>query len=270
MIFHKLLPLIFLPQGLVLFLIGFLILYVIIKKTIRHKDKIFLLPTLLMAFVILWVSSTPFFASYLMETLENSTQKPTLKDIKSCDAVVILGGALKLPDYRIENREWKEQVNRFEMGLRVFKHGVPKIFFTPGRNPWLDPSIKSGGKIQLQKATERGIPKDVIFIADQMMKNTYNTHAEALGIRNLCQKNNIKKIALVTSAWHLPRSCFIFREVLGDSVEIIPTPCDFLSRQFDPHPLLWVAPDARATSMTSLAVREYLGLLWYKLTGVSK
>lgn len=270
MIFHKFLPLIFLPLGIVLSLLFLVTVYLIFIKTKRFRDKAIPILILSSSFLFLWISSTPIVASFLLNTIENEIPYPSKETLSSCKAVVILGGALKLPDSRSLTREWKEQVNRFETGISLYQNGISKIFFTPGRNPWLSSNIESGGAILSKFAIKRGVFQDDIFVGSSENDEAFNTHAEARSIKKLCESLNVSSIALVTSAWHLPRSHYIFSEVFENSITVVPVPCDYLANQFDPHPILWVSPDARALSLTSLFIREKIGLLWYKIIGVSK
>ena len=129
MIFHKLLPLIFLPLGIILSLLFFVTVYLFFIKTKRFRDKAIPILILFSCSLFLWVSSTPTVASFLLNNIENEIPYPNKKTLSTCEAVVILGGSLKLPDSRSLTREWKEQVNRFETGVSLYQNGISKIFY---------------------------------------------------------------------------------------------------------------------------------------------
>jgi uncharacterized SAM-binding protein YcdF (DUF218 family) len=73
-----------------------------------------------------------------------------------------------------------------------------------------------------------------------------------------------RRIALVTSASHMPRAAHLFRKA---GVEFVPCPADFASSD-ETHPnwaeLGW---DSESLVRSTLAVHEWLGLLWLRLRG---
>jgi uncharacterized SAM-binding protein YcdF (DUF218 family) len=71
-------------------------------------------------------------------------------------------------------------------------------------------------------------------------------------------------VALVTSAWHLPRAAGLFRRA---GVSVLPCPADFLGRaggQFHWIDLTW---DTESLVRSTFAVRENIGYLWVWLRG---
>lgn len=91
---------------------------------------------------------------------------------------------------------------------------------------------------------------------DSRASNTYES-----GI-NLKPQLQDRPFYLVTSAGHMPRSMAVF-ESLG--MTPIPIPTDFLSERewYRADPL----PSGRYLAMSDLAIHEYAGILWYRLTG---
>lgn len=93
-------------------------------------------------------------------------------------------------------------------------------------------------------------------IVEDVAPHTYNSAA------NLKQLINDEPFFLVTSAGHMPRSMGVFRK---QGMRPIPVPTDFhapknlLDADFGPSPQHLYRAD--------LAVNEYLGILWYQLTG---
>lgn len=71
-------------------------------------------------------------------------------------------------------------------------------------------------------------------------------------------------VALVTSAWHMPRSMALFR---GAGVDALACPSDFQARpNIDFRWNDWTF-DLTGLDRTTLAVHEYLGLCWLRLRG---
>ena len=78
----------------------------------------------------------------------------------------------------------------------------------------------------------------------------------------------------MTSAFHMPRSLATFRQRSG--LTVIPVACDYQlpSRALHGQPtagsvLQSLLPDAEALHMSSVALKEHLGLALYRLKGWS-
>jgi len=72
------------------------------------------------------------------------------------------------------------------------------------------------------------------------------------------------RVALVTSAWHMPRAALLFRKA---GVDFIACPADFESRG-DPG-FTWtdLGCDAESLQRSTYAVHEAIGILWLRLRG---
>jgi len=89
-----------------------------------------------------------------------------------------------------------------------------------------------------------------------------DTEEESLAIARLAGSG---RVALVTSAWHLPRAAGLFNKA---GVHIVPCPSDYVARAgrtFSWTDLGW---DSESLERSTVAAHEYLGLLWLKLRGV--
>ena len=97
-----------------------------------------------------------------------------------------------------------------------------------------------------------------------------NTHEHARNLQPLFQRERIKRVLLVTSAMHMPRSVATFRRLCPE-VQFIAAPTDFHCTE--PLPMAWyrklaaVIPTPAHLLGFSEVMHEYLGLAWYKLRG---
>ena len=95
----------------------------------------------------------------------------------------------------------------------------------------------------------------------QLIVDVRDTEDESLAVRRIVGN---EPFALVTSAWHMPRSVALFRHIgLGP----LPCPADFTARAGDDiqwQDLLW---DTGSIERSTWAVRERLGYLWIWLRG---
>jgi len=119
-------------------------------------------------------------------------------------------------------------------------------------------------------AVELGLP------ASQILLNpgSRTTAEEARDIGALGRQRGWRRVILVTSAFHMPRSLATFRQRSG--LTVIPVACDYQlpSRaQFGAPTLASVTkgllPDAEFLYLSNLALKEHLGLLVYRLRGWS-
>lgn len=97
-------------------------------------------------------------------------------------------------------------------------------------------------------------------------RDSRNTFENAVLTRALVQPKPDETWLLVTSAWHMPRSVGIFRQA-GWTVTAYPT--DFETRGTARE--LWrpILPAGRGLDLVDRMVREWLGLLAYRLGGRS-
>lgn len=75
----------------------------------------------------------------------------------------------------------------------------------------------------------------------------------------LLHPKGIRRIVLVTQAFHMPRARRLF-EAAG--FDVIPAPTELASRQQHPRNLLDWLPRPRAVMDSYYALHEWLGLLW--------
>jgi uncharacterized SAM-binding protein YcdF (DUF218 family) len=99
-----------------------------------------------------------------------------------------------------------------------------------------------------------------------------NTYQNALYTKTILDEKGLNRILLVTSAFHMPRSVAIF-EKLG--FEVIPAPTDFYitdgsvtgTQRTLVGNLLDLVPETGRLASTTEAIKEYIGILVYRLRG---
>jgi uncharacterized SAM-binding protein YcdF (DUF218 family) len=77
------------------------------------------------------------------------------------------------------------------------------------------------------------------------------------------EKNGIKNIILITSAFHIKRSMFIFEKNL-DGVEIVPAPCNFLASK-EKENFFYYIPKYYNLLKFQLWFWETIGNIYYKI-----
>jgi uncharacterized SAM-binding protein YcdF (DUF218 family) len=111
-----------------------------------------------------------------------------------------------------------------------------------------------------------GVPTDAIIRENK----AGNTREHALCLGTVLQDHHFKRVLLVTSAMHMPRSIGVFRR-LCPFIEVIPAPTDFhvTKRMSIPwyQQLVAFIPTPQHLSEFSDAMHEYLGMAYYRLRG---
>lgn len=256
----KFLPIFFYPLGLTCVLLA-----IALFRFWHHpKSSGFYL---ISALFLLLITSNGYVSQSLMKSLE--WQNLPQGELPKAEAIVVLGGGIK-PSF--PPRAW---IETNEAGDRIL-YGTK--LYLQGKAPWL---ILSGGRVEWK---EKGLPEshDMAEIATLMgvpstaiLEDTtsLNTYQNALNVRKILDNQGIQgKILLVTSAFHLPRSLLIFQR---QGIDVIPAPTDFFVTQQDLEDLyknpqmflLNLLPTAHNLEKTTKALKEYIGLIVYRLFG---
>lgn len=256
----KLLPLLLYPVGLSIVLMGFACFWVV-KRPGRSRL------VLVLAIALLWLSSTQLVSQALVRSLEAQTlaQPIQIAELPKADAIVLLGGATRSAH---PPRPWidlSEEGDRVLHTLRLYQAGkAAKVILSGGRIDWRGAGTPESEDMATV-LTALGVPSSAL-LQDPTSLNTYQN---AINVQQILRKQELKRILLVTSAMHMPRSLAIFRKL---GIDVVPAPTDFLvsNRETLDTPqarLLSLLPDGEHLRATNRALKEYLGLWIYRLRG---
>lgn len=239
--FNKLLPAFVLPIGIV----TLLVLLAAWKKW-RWAS--------ILAAVGLLGSSTGVVANALLRPLENVYPARSIASVPEADAVLVLGGIMSPGKEVGLVTEWSEAVERFEAGVEIVRRDKARVLLFTG-----DPRGSEGSALQ-REAVERGVPRERIAVIGAVG----NTADEAEQLRRYAAQHGLKRVLLVTSAWHMPRAMRLFR---GAGVAITAFPVDYRALPSRTLPYLDWIPNAGALGKTELALRECYGMAFYAVFG---
>jgi uncharacterized SAM-binding protein YcdF (DUF218 family) len=234
----------FIPSNLILILsLGGIILL------LSGKKKRFAIGLISAALILYLFWGTGFISLWFLGNLEN--RYPSLKAVdglRDMNEIVVLSGYAETDPALSPSSE----VN-VASAFRLLE--TRRIFnFLPGANVL----ITGGGDVPTimgNLLVSLGVPQSRITIEDQ----SSNTFENAVQVQKLLKD---KKFILVTSAGHMPRAMGVFKKL---GMNPIPAPTNFMSIkkcQFS-HLL----PSPLHLSYSDLAVHEYMGIAWYRLTG---
>ncbi|MGL5877118.1 MAG: YdcF family protein [Xenococcaceae cyanobacterium] len=259
--FSKLLPLFLYPLGFTC-----LLLAIALFLSLRRKRSRWLPLPIFLALLVLWLSGNAWTTNYLVKSLEWQNLPPT--EIPTADAIVLLGGATRSPEEPRQMPEVLEAGDRVIYAAKLYKDNkAPTIVISGGRIEW-----KGGGapeSTDIARLLEfMGVPTDAIVEEPDSL----NTYENAVNVSKILQQKKIDRVLLVTSAIHMPRSLLIFKH---QGIEAIPAPTDFLISKQELSELgstnegriLYLLPDTEKLHQTTQALKEYIGLLVYRLKG---
>src|SRR3989338_5313447 len=202
-----------------------LLLMMALGLYLLYRRRKFARPLLLAAFGLLWLFSTPYFAEGALRLLEARTAALGSKP-PAADAIVILGHGtyFRAPEYA-----GQDTVNGST--LLHLRYGA-KLQRETGH-----PVLVSGGKPQGNELSEaqqmRAVLEQEFRIPVRWIEDASdNTLENARYSFQILQKADIRRIYLVTHAWHMPRAAHIFRHA---GFEVVEAPTGFTTRhRIDP------------------------------------
>lgn len=256
----KLLPLLVYPLGL-----ASLLILITVWGIWRQRQRL-AMGTAIAAFLVLWAGSNAWVATELVQSLEWQNLPP--QPMPEAEAIVVLGGSTRPADYPRPWVDVMEAGDRVLHGAQLYKAGkAPRLILSGGRIHWRGgdpPESDDMAKI----AVEMGVPETDIWEEPSSL----NTYQNAVNVKAILEKEGINRILLVTSAMHMPRALAIFKK---QGIEAIAAPTDFLisERQVTEvtgsRQAIWLSllPDASNLDNVSSALKEYIGLLVYRLRG---
>lgn len=204
------------------------------------------------AFGLLWLLSTPFVADALLQSLES----PALaldSGTPPADAIVVLGGGTNFhaPEYGGDTVSYPS-LQRLRYAAKLYRDTAKPILVTGGRP-------RGNGLPEAQQM--RQVLEHEFHVPVQWSEGeSDNTLENARYSYRLLQQAGIRRIYLVTHAWHMPRAKRAFRSA---GFEVVPAPTAFTTRyQTD---LMAFVPRAEALRDSAIFMHEVIGLLWYRL-----
>lgn len=255
----KLLPLFFYPLGLAC------VLMVVALVTLGKRPR-WAVGAITLALVILLGASNGWVSSLLVRSLEAQIP-PTV--VPTAEAIVVLGGATKPALPPRPGVDLSEQSDRIFYAAQLYKQQkAPLIIVSGGRIDWTHQGGTPESADMANILSQIGVPASAI-IQDP---DSLNTYENGVNVRKILNERDIRQILLVTSAMHMPRSLLIFKH---QGIAAIPAPTDFLvsnnqlqALSSSPQAtLLNLLPDSDRLEHFTRALKEYVGLLVYRLRG---
>ncbi|MBO6716636.1 MAG: YdcF family protein [Rhizobiaceae bacterium] len=211
------------------------------------------------ALAVLVLSAWTSVGALVLHPLEDRFERP-VKIPDGIAGIIVLGGGLEgainqaRGGYEL-NRGGDRMVEAAALARRL--PGVPVIVSGGGGSLFIDgePDANSGTRLLIAL----GIEEDRLVLESR----SRNTYENAQFTRDLLQPDSSSRWLLVTSAFHMPRSAALFRKA---GFDVVAWPVDYRTTGREGFGL---ASDnaADALDATTLAIREWIGLLAYRMAG---
>jgi len=172
----------------------------------------------------------------------------------SAQAIVILGGGMspRTPEYQYQDSITGYALERVRYG--AYLHRQTRL-----------PVLVTGGQV-FHDYTPEGVLMQKTLLQEfntptrWVESKSKNTMENAIFSQSILNRDKVKRIYLVTHAWHMPRSVAAFRQA---GMEVIPAPMGFESKSTDIK-FGDFLPNAHSMAKINLWAHEVLGAIWYK------
>lgn len=229
-----------------------LLLLLALAIFLLYRRRRFARPLLLAAFALLWIASTPYCSDSALHLLEARTAVLG-KASPQADAIVILGGGtyFNAPEYAGQDTIREATLVRLRYGAKLQRETAKPILASGGKP--LGNSISEAQQMRSSLEQDFRVP---VRWTEEASEDTFENARYSFQV---LQKAGVKKIYLVTHAWHMPRAANVFRHA---GFEVVEAPTAFTTRHRT-GPLTFL-PNAESLRDSNIFAHEVIGLLWYR------
>jgi uncharacterized SAM-binding protein YcdF (DUF218 family) len=230
----------------------FIILLLLFAVFLKKRSRLF---ALLLAVLLYFFSIQPAGDLFMMP-LEDAYKPPSLTEVKAGNAYVVLGGGVNdfAPDIDGKGTLSSSALPRLICAYRLYRIDKKPIIFSGGTIFGRRPEAEIAKRVLLSL----GVNEKDIF----MEAKSRDTYENAKYVKELAEKHNIKRIVLITSAFHMKRSMLLFDNFFKETIPC-PTGYNTSKAKYD---LLSYLPNAGSIECIAVALKEYMGILFYKAT----
>ncbi len=228
---------------------GIVVLILLVALVVAWRRPLSAWKPLLLGFLVLYALSTPFLGRTLLHILEPASANPAAD--QSGEAIVVLGGGtyFSAPEYGGDTVK-AQVLERLRYAARLQRALQKPILVTGGApqgNPMPEASL-------MRDVLQRDFQVPVEWVEESSGNTLENAHASFL----MLNAAGVRRVYLVTHAWHMPRARLSFKST---GFTVIPAPTGYATR-FELTPLDFL-PRASALVDSARFFHEAIGLAWY-------
>ena len=209
---------------------------------------------LAVSFAWFWFWAMPITGKWLCLNLEKDFPIQLAEDMPSADAIVLLGGGIG----GYTNYPYAD------LGPGADRAWHTARLWKAGKAPVIIPSNVGAELADIKLLMDLGVPRDAVILENRAV----NTEENAKFVAGILAAKNAKgaKILLVTSAYHMRRSLYLFKKY-APSLECIPAATDYQVLPGKDEPFKWrsLLPNIGAFAHNNDFIHEYIGYYGYKI-----
>jgi uncharacterized SAM-binding protein YcdF (DUF218 family) len=239
-----------LPPGIILVLLAFA--FLLVRGTL---GRLFLF----VAWSALLIMSLPGVAVPMIGSLESyPALKPEQLSATDADAIVVLGATVyaSSPEYGGHSVD-DNSLKRIRYAAWLHRRTGLPVYVSGGAGE------KAPGPAMVQTLEDEfSVP------VAGLERDSRTTWENATLTEPMLRADGIRRVLLVTQAWHMPRAVEAFQRA---GVEVVPAPTGFVNRPVDRSGQTWRdqykdwLPQAQAFQISYYAIHEWLGRVYYDL-----
>ena len=209
------------------------------------------------AFAWLWFWATPLCANLALPVLSESYPLQRLDDLPQADAIVVLAGDVRAVSASNPYPRLGRTADGIHHAVRLLQAQLAPVVIVSG-------GVLGRGQTRPMAQAMRdallalGVPKDAVLVEGR----SRTTRENALFTAEIAAERGIETVLLVAYDLHMRRSMATFRKV-----GLTPVPAIYQDRGDRPFPVLDPLPSASQLNRSSFVLREWLGLVVYRLRG---
>lgn len=207
--------------------------------------------------LVLYLLSAPLVSYLLIDGLQNQYPPITTErwEAHRPDAIVVLGaGRLPDPPEYDSDQPSGHALLRLRYAAQLYReHDTPVL--VSGGSPQGEPAPEAA---LMARMLQDDFQVPVRWIEDA----SHTTWDNAVESDTILAGDGIVRVAVVTQAWHMPRAIWSFRAV---GLDPLPAPTAFEKPSPRDGGLSGLLPRYYGFQLSALALREHLGLTWYRM-----
>jgi len=212
------------------------------------------------AVLIFLIGSTPL-VDAMVARAERPQARAEMDRLAEADVVVALGGGYYLSENDMFGFSLTTGGSRVLTALELVRRGKAKALVLGGCGPLTGkPGVVTSSAVQ-----EWVLASGLTTVTVTNLGFCANTHDEAVRFKQFSRQRGWRKVILVTSALHIPRSVAVFA---AQGVAVVPVACDFQAYGVpSPRGDFSPFPRQRRFQHLSLYLHEKIGWLAYRWRG---
>ena len=240
-----------------LYILSFFLLILILLLLFTNYKKLTIFSAKFLLILFLFSGYTPL-SNFLLNKIEDFI-KPSKYPVQQLTGIIVLGGSFDQELVSKERNEisLNEYAERATKALEIYKKNPKILILFSGYSNKIKPIGWSESDMAKKFFLEQGVRSDNI-IFENKSRNTYENVQYSKDII----KNYKGNWGLVTSAFHMPRSYFLFKR---ESLILEPISVDYRTGT---SPRFWINFDIKkGLENWNIILHEVVGIFYYKITG---